>query len=450
MRPGLYPVIFGGGAPVLRRAVAAWLDRVYDAGLDALVDLSGHGLNAQLGSSVGADTNDPLRLVWSGENYAYFPGTTGNHMSMASAAAIKIIDDIDIKTCWTLDNWNTGSRQTFGSKWDASLNKREYQMRIETDGKLVFQSTTDGTNATFITWTSSVVTGIAAGARRHIRFTRTKSTGVGRFYLSDDGVTWTQLGADVAGSTAAFFTSDRNLTVGVLTTSDPAIGRLHYFTISGSIDGAAAASVVATGLAEPYASYTDPQGNVWTLNRSTSGKKLDVCDAPLLQAATDDFCETQDSGLLNAASGFTVAGLIRRYGTPGSSQTLIAKKTNLTTTAGWSLHVDTSKQLVARLGDGSANVSANTGAISDGVLSFVALVIRNGMLYAHLNGVTSDGTAITIGSSANTEVLRMFRLSGAGTNYADADAFGWAVFRAALDDAALARLRVEMLKRIKN
>jgi hypothetical protein len=72
------------------------------------------------------------------------------------------------------------------------------------------------------------------------------------------------------------------------------------------------------------------------------------------------------------------------------------------------------------------------------------MVRKGGQLFAHLNGTTSAGTADTVGSPANTEVLRVGRLAGAGTNYADFEIFAFAVFRAGLNDSQLARVRAEM------
>lgn len=72
---------------VLSRAVAAWNAGRYDPGLDALVDLSGNGHHARFGSTVGADTNDPLRLDWDGQNYLYLPGTSGNSLTVTNPEA---------------------------------------------------------------------------------------------------------------------------------------------------------------------------------------------------------------------------------------------------------------------------------------------------------------------------------------------------------------------------
>ena len=67
---------------VLDRAVAYWAAKDYSGSGD-LLDGSGNGHHAQLGSTPGADTNDPLKLPYTGTQYAYFPGSAGNEVSVA-------------------------------------------------------------------------------------------------------------------------------------------------------------------------------------------------------------------------------------------------------------------------------------------------------------------------------------------------------------------------------
>jgi len=90
---------------VAERAIAWWHVNEYDAALDALVDLSGNGHHAVFGSSVGVDTNDPLRLIRTNENYLYLPGTNGNYVSTPDAAPLDITGDIDIRVRISLDDW---------------------------------------------------------------------------------------------------------------------------------------------------------------------------------------------------------------------------------------------------------------------------------------------------------------------------------------------------------
>jgi hypothetical protein len=308
---------------------------------------------------------------------------------------------------------------------------------------------TTGASAGAISYSSSA-TGFAANLKKWVRATLDVDTGasasLASFSSSDDGVTWSSLGT-AAGAVASISTATSSLLrIGnALGDSQPLVGKLYYAEVRNGINGTIAAKYSAD--LSGQTGYTDTANSTpWTINRTTSGKKAALADRVGLLAGSDDYLEVPDHPALNFAAGeeFTVCALIRRFGTPASSQVIAAKKVNLTTSAGWSLHMDTSSQVVARVGDGSANISANTGALAAGALSFVALVRKGGQLYAHLNGTTSAGTADTVGSSVNAEVLRVGRLSGAGTNYADFEIFAFAVFRAGLNDSQLARVRVEM------
>lgn len=66
--------------------------------------ISGSALNLELGSTSGADTNDPLWLPFTGEPYAYFPAGTYNRIYYDLGGADYPTGDIEIKTrqlTWT-------------------------------------------------------------------------------------------------------------------------------------------------------------------------------------------------------------------------------------------------------------------------------------------------------------------------------------------------------------
>jgi len=70
-------------------AEAVWyIDAHQHTGTDAVVNLgaSGAALNAQSGSTSGADTNDPKWLEYVATNYAYLPGVAGNSLTATAPA----------------------------------------------------------------------------------------------------------------------------------------------------------------------------------------------------------------------------------------------------------------------------------------------------------------------------------------------------------------------------
>ena len=80
---------------VLDRAVAYWKAFDYEGSGD-LLDGSGNSHDAQLGSTGGADSNDPLWLDFStdGVQYLYTPGVAGNTISAPHIAAIRAVCSI--------------------------------------------------------------------------------------------------------------------------------------------------------------------------------------------------------------------------------------------------------------------------------------------------------------------------------------------------------------------
>jgi hypothetical protein len=86
-------------------------------------------------------------------------------------------------------------------------------------------------------------------------------------------------------------------------------------------------------------------------------------------------------------------------------------------------------------GDGANGASATGPARTSGALTITAGVrnVVTDTLTTYMNGTA--GTAVTdttTGSLANAEAVRIGRLSGAGTGYADMELLAVAVFRRAL------------------
>lgn len=162
-------------------------------------------LNARLGSTSTADSNDPKWLEYfEGDGaYVYLPGVTSNFLSSADDDSLDITGDIDIRAKVALDDWTPSAEQIIVRKWWTT---NSYFLSVLTSGLLRFAWTTDGT--TFLSADSTVATGISDGSIRWVRATLDVDNGAsGRtitFYTSTDGSTWTQLGSPVvqAGTTS--------------------------------------------------------------------------------------------------------------------------------------------------------------------------------------------------------------------------------------------------------
>ena len=160
---------------------------------------------------------------------------------------------------------------------------------------------------------------------------------------------------------------------------------------------------------------------------------------------TDDYCFVADNDLLDFAAGdsFTALAAFRSWNTQGTNDTLIAKKANTTdTTQGWSLSNGSSTALngQAQIGDGVDGDTATSASRTVGALSTVAMVrdVAADTLTVFTNATAGTPVAdTTTGSLANSEELRIGRLSGAGTEYADFEFYGAVVFRRVLSAAEI-------------
>ena len=180
---------------------------------------------------------------------AYFDGVTGlvkptrsnDLVSANDSAALSITGDIDIQIKVTLNDWTIGDGNSLISKWVAAGTRSFGFGQMGTN--LRFAYSTDGTNGAQV---SSDAHGITSGTK-WLRYTLDADDGggnrVSKFYLSDDGAAWTQLGATIttAGAISIFdSTAPMSLAgggqfiAGIL----PMGGTLHRVIIRNGYDGA--------------------------------------------------------------------------------------------------------------------------------------------------------------------------------------------------------------------
>jgi len=147
-----------------------------------------------------------------------------------------------------------------------------------------------------------------------------------------------------------------------------------------------------------------------------------------------------------ATDSLTVVAAYRAWVTLATNVARVAKKSNTTAaTQGWLLGSDGTTATLPRLqaGDGANGASAAGPARTSGALTITAGVrnVATDRLITYMNGTA--GTAVTdttTGNLGNSEVMRIGRLSGAGTNYADMELLTVAVFRRALSPAEISTI----------
>lgn len=216
------------------------------------------------------------------------------------------------------------------------------------------------------------------------------------------------------------------------------------------------APVLPTAVAWWKASTYSGSGNL--LDGSGNGHDLTINGAAFANgaftfvASESDYMETADHADLDfgTTDNFTVAIALKVSGAPGAATAWMAKRTATSTTApvGWNFY-STSGSLIGRftISDGTNRPEATKSSIVANAPTLLAGVrdVSADTITAALGGVIGSAvTDSTTGTLVNAEVVRIGRLSGAGTSYADMTFYGAAVFRRALAAGELATLAAEL------
>ena len=174
------------------------------------------------------------------DGFLEFSGAAGNYASTPDHNRLDIVGDIDIRARVAPDDWTPAAINTILSKWLAAADF-SYLLRIAIDGTLDLSWTTDGTGGTVVTVASSVVTGFTDGTIHWVRATLDVATGNVNFYTSDDGDSWTQLGAadQGGGGATSIFSGGSVLEVGSDSagTDSPFDGKIYRAQVFDGIAG---------------------------------------------------------------------------------------------------------------------------------------------------------------------------------------------------------------------
>jgi len=215
-----------------------------------------------------------------GDAYVTVNGTTGN-LSTPDAVALRIVGDLDVIVKIFADDWAcTSAGAILASKFGAA-GDRGWAFGLENGtGKLYLWWSVDGTNllgGEGSAFRSSIVPTVTNGAELWLRCTMDVDNGAAghtvKFYTSNDGITWTQLGTDCVGvGITSIFASTEVLYVGRRASGGFLAGKIYKAIIKAGIDGKIIASPDA-GMAHPIGttSIKDAEGNTWTIVGTTGG-----------------------------------------------------------------------------------------------------------------------------------------------------------------------------------
>jgi hypothetical protein len=429
---------------LLKQAVY-WIDAAQSDNSDQVLDNQGWGapaLTTQLGSSASADSNDPKFLDFDGTNYIYLPGVISNYLSVPDASNLDITGDIDLRVQMAMDDWTPSAIAYPISKYNGTVNS--YSIFVNTDGTLNLNFSVNGSSGVTAT---SVATGVTDGSVKWIRATRASSTGTVKFYLSDNGTTWTQLGTDVSSTSGSLFSSTGDVAVGSRSdAANPLAGKIYRAQIFDGIDGTKVLDVNTSTIGAGSAtSFTALTNQTVTISRSTSGKKTAVVTHPIWLLGTDDYMEVADNALLdfNATDSFTMLAIIRQWATPNSGR-VINKSANSGTFDGYLLrNSGTSSAEEAYL---TSSVSGSAGPITSPAYTLgqpfvTGLVVNRSTQVANtiMNTSLSSNTSISsVGTLETTYPLRIGNVSTGSNQYGDFELMAAAIFRRVLTSTEIA------------
>ena len=147
----------------------------------------------------GAITQIPtVSINSSNSKFTYGTTASGDYFSTPSSAVNQITGDLSLLVQVALDDWTPATVQTLVAKDGVSAGTRSWAFNIQTSGALRLNYSLDGTN--IISVTASASTGFTDGTVHYVGVQREASTGIVRFYTSEDNRTFTLLGTQQTGT----------------------------------------------------------------------------------------------------------------------------------------------------------------------------------------------------------------------------------------------------------
>jgi hypothetical protein len=237
--------------------------------------------------------SQPLLLAHNGitsNNYYYSSGNTNNNCTTPNAANNRITGDITMIWNIAMLDWTPATTEIIVSKDGTIAGSRSYNFNMQSTGRPRISFSTDGTNMTSIDCTAA--TGYTDNTSHFIAVERTSSDGSVRFYTSEDGVTFSQLGTTVIGASGSIFASTTAVYVASLGTGTNTLngkifsGKIYSgLQISGSATLRVDFTPTSYNAATSQTQFTTSTGEIYTLNTSTAttGYKSLLVDRTIVQ-----------------------------------------------------------------------------------------------------------------------------------------------------------------------
>lgn len=209
------------------------------------------------------------------ERYVYFDGGSQQYIYSADSAANSVTGDLDVRMKVALNDWTPAANAGLARHWGFFANDgndRSWDFRVNGSGTLCANFTPNG--LTQFNATSTVAVPFTDGQIGWVRFTRTASDGVVRFYTSTDGVAWTQLGSDRSSFVGSLWDSSDALKVGISGSGGDfeMIGKFYRFEMRSGVDGAIVSLLDVSSALPGDTTFTSELNEPWTANNPTSAR----------------------------------------------------------------------------------------------------------------------------------------------------------------------------------
>jgi hypothetical protein len=258
-----------GSAEAATTPLVTYTAGSFDAATNVFTPASGNPVSD--GVAVGhwlslVDTGTSLRTT----------GATNSRASTPDSVPLSITGDLDVRAKVALDDWTPSGVVGIVGHW-GTVGERSWVLRVTVNGALNLLTSVDGTALT-LNVNSTANTGFVDGSTNWIRATIDVDNGAGgndiRFYTSTDGASWTQLGATVTtAGVASLFNSGTTVKVGDMGDSGNVpvpTGNVYRAEVYDGIAGTLRASPSFESQSAGTTSFSDAQGNTWTVGAAAS------------------------------------------------------------------------------------------------------------------------------------------------------------------------------------
>jgi hypothetical protein len=319
---------------------------------------------------------------------------------------------------------------------------------VNTSGTLGLNWSSTGSND--ITKTSTVATGITDGATKWVRVTLDVDNGAlgndVKFFTSDDGLTWTQLGTTVTtlGITSVF-ASNAVLYVGTSNagSDNPARGKFFRAQVLDGIGGTtvfdADFETGITSLLQTTFTESSLNAATVTINRSGSAyRSAGITQAGYLYpGATNTFAASATDFLnFGESDSATLLVFTRQWNTPVNFGRTISKESTVNTASGYLIqNYGTGLSYTATINSGtSTSAGVGTPTYTAGSATLVGFVLDRGAetLVRYMNTTGTSVSASGVGSLSSISPLDIGRNAQSGGGVIDMEFVGAAIFRTAL------------------